>query len=68
LGRRDEGVGFLELCLAINENHGLAHYNLSVALLGLGQAEEAKEHLTAAVEAGVEAHPAFVADLERALH
>ena len=67
LGRRDEGIGALELCLAINEEHGLAHYNLSVALLGLGQAEEAKGHLDAAQAAGVEAHPAFVADLEKAL-
>jgi len=67
LGRRDEGVSALELCLAINESHGLAHYNLSVALLGMGQAQEAKEHLTAALDAGVEAHPAFVADVEKAL-
>jgi tetratricopeptide (TPR) repeat protein len=67
LGRRDEGIGALELCLAINEEHGLAHYNLSVALLGLGQVEEAKSHLDAAQATGVEAHPAFVADLEKAL-
>ena len=34
LGRRDEGISALELCLAINESHGLAHYNVAVALLG----------------------------------
>lgn len=67
LGRRDDGVSALEVCLAINEEHGLAHYNLAVALLGMGQAAEAKEHLTAALDAGVEAHPAFVADVDRAL-
>ena len=67
LGRRDEGISALELCLAINEDHALAHYNLSVALLGLGQVEQAKIHLDAAQAGGIEAHPAFVADLERAL-
>jgi tetratricopeptide (TPR) repeat protein len=67
LGRRDEGIGALELCLAINEEHGLAHYNLAVALLGIGQVEEAKVHLDAALAEGIEAHPAFVADLDRAL-
>ncbi len=65
--RMEQGMQALELCLALEPRHGLAHYNLAVALFGMGEAREAKPHLDAAVAAGVEPHPAFVADLERAL-
>jgi tetratricopeptide (TPR) repeat protein len=67
LGRRDAGIDALRLCLALAPDHGLSHYNLAVALFGIGHTSEAKEHLDAALAAGVEPHPAFVADLERAL-
>jgi tetratricopeptide (TPR) repeat protein len=67
MGHRDEGVNALELCLALNQEHGLAHYNMAVALLAMGQPAVAKEHLDAALGLGVEAHAQFVADLESAL-
>ncbi len=65
--RLEQGLQALELCLALEPGHGLAHYNLAVGLFGMGEPREAKPHLDAAVAAGVEPHPAFVADLERAL-
>ncbi len=65
--RMEQGIGALELCLALEPGHGLAHYNLAVGLFGMGEPQEAKHHLDAAVASGVEPHPAFVADLERAL-
>jgi len=66
-GRRDEGIDSLRICLALDAEHGLANYNISVALLGLGQVKESKTHLDAAVKAGVYPHPMFVEDLDRAL-
>ena len=66
-GRRDQGIEALEICLLIDGGHGLAHYNLAVALFTRGEPAAAKEHLDAALAAGVEAHPQFVADLEGAL-
>ncbi len=67
LGQLDDGVALLEVTLLLDETHGLAHYNLAVAELGLGHPVQAKEHLDAAVTAGVTPPPAFVGDLERAL-
>lgn len=60
------GIEALQVCLLIDSGHGLAHYNLAVALFAQGELVEAKEHLDAARAAGVEPHPGFVADLERA--
>jgi tetratricopeptide (TPR) repeat protein len=65
--RRALGIEALEVCLAINHKHELAHYNLAVALFTRGDVDEAKSHLDAAVAGGVEPHAMFVADLERAL-
>ncbi len=67
LGQLDDGVALLEVTLLLDETHGLAHYNLAVAELALGHPVQAKEHLDAAVTAGVTPPPAFVADVERAL-
>jgi len=65
--RRALGIEALEVCLAIDSRHQLAHYSLAVALFTRGYFEEAKSHLDAAVAGGVEPHAGFVADLERAL-
>ncbi|MCP3957267.1 MAG: tetratricopeptide repeat protein [bacterium] len=65
--RRALGIEALEVCLTINHRHELAHYNLAVALFTRGELEEAKTHLEAAVDFGVEPHASFVADLDRAL-
>jgi tetratricopeptide (TPR) repeat protein len=67
-GNREEGMRALELALSIDPSYGLAHYNLAVALFSGGQVAEAKEHLDAAVQAGVKPNPKFAADLERASH
>jgi tetratricopeptide (TPR) repeat protein len=61
------GIEALEVCLLLDPNHGLAHYNLAVALFVQGEFAEAKEHLDTAVAAGIEPHARFVVDLERAL-
>lgn len=68
LGQPEEGIEALRICLALDQSHGLSHYNLAVALFGIGEAQEAKSHLDSAVAAGVEPNPQFVADLEKALH
>jgi len=60
------GIEALEVCLLIDRDHGLAHYNLAVALFGQGEILEARDHLDAALVAGIEPHAQFVADLERA--
>ena len=60
------GIEALEVCLLVDRNHALAHYNLAVALLGQGEIEGAREHLDAAVVGGIAPHPQFVAALERA--
>ena len=65
--RRSLGIEALKVCLLIDNKHELAHYNLAVALYTRGDFEEAKTHLDAAVDGGVEPHAMFVADLERAL-
>lgn len=66
-GQRDRGIEALEVCLAVDSEHTLAHYNLAVALFTTGELDDAKEHLDAAIAGGVEPHPRFVADLEQAL-
>jgi tetratricopeptide (TPR) repeat protein len=60
------GIEALEVCLLVDKDHGLAHYNLAVALFGQGEYDEAQEHLDAAVLAGVEPHASFVSDLAAA--
>ncbi len=65
--RRALGIEALEICLTINSQHHLAHYNLAVALFTRGDLEEAKSHLDTAVAGGVEPHRGFMADLENAL-
>jgi tetratricopeptide (TPR) repeat protein len=67
LGRGDEGVLALEDCLVLEPDHGLAHYNLSVALFTAGNLRRAKEHFDAAVANGTTPHPRFAADLQAAL-
>ncbi len=61
------GIEALETCLLIDKAHGLANYNLAVALFSQGQYTEANDHLQLALKAGVEPHPQFVLDLEGAL-
>jgi tetratricopeptide (TPR) repeat protein len=65
-GRSILGIEALKVCLIVDDEHGLAHYNLAVALFGQGEIGEAEEHLARALAAGIEPHPGFVADLERA--
>ncbi len=65
-GQRDRGIEELRACLAVEEGHGLAHYNLAVALFTGGEIALAKEHLDAARAAGVTPNPAFAADLDQA--
>lgn len=68
--RSDEtaaGIDRLRLCLALDSDHGLAHYNLAVALFVQGRLTESRAHLDSAVAAGVEPSSAFVADLDRSL-
>jgi tetratricopeptide (TPR) repeat protein len=60
------GIEALEVCLLVDDEHGLAHYNLAVAFFGQGEYEEARTHLEAAVLAGVEPHERFEADLAAA--
>jgi tetratricopeptide (TPR) repeat protein len=67
LGQPEKGIEALRICLALDPSHGLSHYNMAVALFGMGELQEAKTHLDAAVDAGVEPNPRFVADLEQAL-
>jgi len=64
-GRRADGVARLEQCLALDGGYGLAHYNLAVALFASGRVSDARLHLDAARAAGVEPHPAFVAEVEQ---
>lgn len=65
--RREQGIEQLELCLELDDQHGLAHYNLAVARFLMGDPARAKLHLDAAVAAGVEPQDRFVADLGAAL-
>jgi tetratricopeptide (TPR) repeat protein len=67
LGQPEKGIEGLRICLALDPSHGLSHYNMAVALFGMGDAQEAKTHLDSAVAAGVDPNPRFVADLEQAL-
>jgi len=66
-GDRQGAIAELEACLARDEGHGLAHYNLAVALFAGGDAAGAAANLQAARDAGIEPNPKFVADLERRL-
>ena len=65
-GDKENGMRELDTCLVLEPEHGLAHYNLAVALFTSGQVRAAKEHLDEAVAAGVQANPHFVADVEAA--
>lgn len=67
LGYRDKGIELLQICLLLDKNHPLAHYNLAVALYTRGQVREAKSHLDAAVSGGVKPAGQFVHDLNQAL-
>lgn len=66
-GDRTGAISELEACVTRDPDHGLAHYNLAVALFAEGDAGGAAEHLEAARNAGIEPHPQFVADLQRRL-
>ncbi len=65
-GDRAGGVEALRRCLILDPGHGLAHYNLAVALFMGRDAAGAREQLDAAVAAGVKPNPRFVADVEKA--
>lgn len=65
-GERDKGIDELETCLALDAKHGLASYNLAVALFSRGEAVLAKDYLDQAVANGVKPNPRFVSDLEAA--
>ncbi|MEM7353703.1 MAG: tetratricopeptide repeat protein, partial [Acidobacteriota bacterium] len=65
--RRSLGIEALTVCLLVNPDHHLAHYNLAVALFTRGDFDQAKTHLDTALAGGVEANSRFVADLELAL-
>jgi Tfp pilus assembly protein PilF len=66
-GQRRRGIEDLETCLRKNPKHGLAHYNLSVALFLGGDLQGAKRHLDRALALGVKANPMFVQDLNARL-
>lgn len=66
-GNRERGIDEMRACLAVDEGHGLAHYNLAVALFAAGDTALAKEHLDAARAAGVNPNPIFAADLDQAV-
>ena len=66
--QRSQGIDALETCLLVDSQHELAHYNLAVARFTVGDVDEARSHLDAAIARGVEPHANFVADLERALN
>jgi tetratricopeptide (TPR) repeat protein len=58
------GIERLERCISINDNHGLAHYNLAVALYSLEHFPEAGRHIEAAIDAGIEPPPELIAEIE----
>jgi len=58
------GIERLNRCLELDADHGLAHYNMAVAMLSIGRINEAKAHLDTAVFAGVAVPPALVAEIE----
>lgn len=64
---KQQGIERLERCLELDSGHGLAHHNLAAALFTEGRFQEAKQHLDAAISAGVEPNPLLAADLQRAL-
>jgi len=66
LGQRDAGIEALQKCLELDPDHGLAHYNLAVALFGKGDIAGAKQNLDAAKDAGVKPNPKFVEAVESA--
>ncbi len=66
-GQRARGIDDLEKCLRKDPEHGLAHYNLAVALFVQGDYHEAKRHLDRAVSLGIKANPMFVRDLDARL-
>jgi len=58
------GIERLNRCLELDADHGLAHYNMAVAMLSIGRINEAKAHLDTAVFVGVAVPPALVAEIE----
>ncbi len=65
--QRTKGIEDLQKCLQKDPKHGLAHYNLAVALFLSGDVHGAKQHLDRAVALGVKANPMFVRDLNARL-
>ncbi|NOZ79415.1 MAG: tetratricopeptide repeat protein [Acidobacteria bacterium] len=65
--QRQQGIKDLKECLRRNPKHGLANYNLAVALFLGGDLQGAKQHLDRAVALGVKANPMFVRDLDARL-
>jgi len=58
------GIESLDRCLSLDADHGFAHHNLAVAMLSIGRVDEAKAHLDAAIDAGVEPPPELVAEID----
>jgi tetratricopeptide (TPR) repeat protein len=63
-GQKIAGIEKLERCLEIDGAHGLAHYNLAVALFSINRVEEAADHLEVAIAEGVQPPRQLVADIE----
>jgi tetratricopeptide (TPR) repeat protein len=63
-GQKVAGIEQLQHCLEIDRTHGLAHYNLAVALLSINRIEEAADHLEKATTEGVEPPQQLVAEID----
>jgi Flp pilus assembly protein TadD len=63
-GQKVAGIERLERCLSIDGNHGLAHYNLAVALYSIERFPEAGRHIQDAIAAGIEPPPELIAEIE----
>lgn len=63
-GQKVAGIENLQHCLEIDNTHGLAHYNLAVALLSINRIEEAADHLEKAMAEGVEPPQQLVAEID----
>jgi tetratricopeptide (TPR) repeat protein len=63
-GQKIAGIERLERCLEIDDAHGLAHYNLAVALFSIDRIDEAADHLKSAVAEGIQPPQQLVADIE----
>ena len=63
-GQKVAGIERLERCISIDGNHGLAHYNLAVALYSIERFPEVGRHIQDAIAAGIEPPPELIAEIE----